>query len=141
MVRGGFQQIVAEEAPQRERVGAARGDRSFARQVFEKSHHQHFQINHRVDPRPSSFGLQRVGRPAELPDLLRKAHLLKGALDQFVKATRARLRQAAHYDPELALFLCSLALFKHAPLYISSRPQSPEYFNSLLGEKEGGSMR
>ena len=67
-------QPVSQKRPHREAVLTARRDRSFAAQVLKKTHHEHLEIHHRINPRSSATALFTIGRLAQRPDLPRKIH-------------------------------------------------------------------
>src|SRR3954451_1600548 len=66
MIRSFLIQLVVEKGADRHRIGAARCNGAFARQVFEKSNHDHLQVNDGIDPWTSCAGLL-IGGGAKLP--------------------------------------------------------------------------
>jgi hypothetical protein len=135
MIRRAFREPIAQKTTDRQGVLAARGDRSLAGQVFEKPHHQHFQIHYRIDPLAPAFGLIGIGRPADLPHLPGEIHLSKRLLHPLIESARRRRRQFSGRNPKLLLLHPLRSLFEHALSY-SSPSSETRFFNRLLVSRE-----
>ena len=86
MIRRGFRQFIMQELADRNRIGAPRGNRPLAGQVFEKSHPQHLQVNRRINPGPSYSALI-VGRSAKFANLGGKSEAFQSLLQLGVEPT------------------------------------------------------
>jgi hypothetical protein len=114
VVRSGLREAVAQEATDREAVGAATGDGALAADVLEEPHHEHLQIDDRIDAGTPASGRIGVGWLADAPHLGREVHLLQRALDPLVEGIRCGCREFRGRDPHLLLALLLLALLKHS---------------------------
>src|ERR1700704_420481 len=107
MVRCLLIQLVTKELPNHQRIGAPRRDGAFAREVLQKTYHQHLEVNHRVDRRPASL-LTAVERCTESMHLPSKLYFLQSLTELVVKSARLDSRQILAGDPELTLLNLSL---------------------------------
>jgi hypothetical protein len=113
-------QPVAQKRPHREAVLTARGNRSFARQVLEKAHHEHLQIHHRINPGSSAPALFAIGRRTQRPDLPRKIHRCQMLVELAIKTLAFWLRHSRALDPKLSLLLFNLSLRKRVRFYFTA---------------------
>ena len=102
VIRRRLLQRIVQKGANGHRVGAARGDRSFAGKVLEKPNHDHLQIDHRINPRAARLVLF-ISRRTDGPDPIRETERLQGLIEPRIKGCFRRLRKLMSRHPELAL--------------------------------------
>src|SRR5690606_33168052 len=100
-------QSVPEEGPYLDRVGAARGDRTFARKAFEKADHQHPEEDFRIHAGAAIAGVV-VERFARLPEVIAEADLLQVMMQATVERMGAGSGQFVRGNPQRTLLRTGL---------------------------------
>ena len=114
-------QFVIEKGADRHRIGAARRNGAFARQIFEKPDQHHLKVNDRINTGTTRARLF-VGRRADLTHFPGKAEGLKGFVELGVESGLRRFWQLFSRHPELRLRRL-LFILEHALHY--SKPVAP----------------
>src|SRR6266404_3767736 len=121
MIGGFLIQFVIEKGTDRHRIGAARRNGAFARQILEKPDHDHLKVNDRIDTWTAHARLL-VGRRTDLTHFPGKAEGLKGFVELGVESGLRRFWQLLSRHPELRLRRL-LFISEHALYYSKhSRP-------------------
>jgi hypothetical protein len=102
VIRRRFGQLIMQELADGDRIGAPRGHRPLAGQVFKKTHHQHLQVHRRINPRPAHPALI-VGGSAEFADLAGKPKAFQGLVQLGVEPTCGAGDHLIRRNPELGL--------------------------------------
>jgi hypothetical protein len=97
-----FGQLIMQELADGDRIGAPGGNRPLAGQVLKKAHHQHLQVNRRIDPGPAHPALI-VGGSAEFADLGGKPKAFQGFVQLGIEATLGGGDHLIGGNPELRL--------------------------------------
>src|SRR6266436_3535278 len=133
-------QFVIEKCPDRHRIGAARRDGAFARQIFEKPDHDHLKVNDRIYTGTTGARLL-VGRGADLTHFGGKSEGLQGFLELRVEGGLRRFWKLLSGHPELRLHRFFF-IPEHASYYSNSAAPRKnfhrkfELFNRLLWKRE-----
>src|SRR5690606_19696824 len=108
-----LRQRVAEKGPYLDRVGAARGDRTFARKAFEKADHQHPEEDFRIHAGAAIAGVV-VERSARLPEVIAEADLLQVMMQATVERMGAGSGQFVRGNPQRTLLRTGLGTVHRA---------------------------